>query len=356
MRDWAPGDERAIIALYERVFGKAMGPTESLRHWQWEFRDNPVPPIAIKLAWDGDRLVAQYTVSPLRLAVEGREVTACLSHDTMTDPDYQGQGLFVATATALYEDLARQGVAFVFGFPNANSIAGFVRRLGWTEVMPTPVLVRPVRVGKLLRDRTGSRVLAAAGDALARAGLAVAGAGARLAGSGWEVRVESGFGEWADAVWARCSRQHRVWVVRDRAYLNWRYVTRPESGYVVRSAWDGGTCAGWAITTDRVSEQGKVRFVMDAIAASDARGALDALLASVVADASRDGVEMISAIVGPGSPHRATYLRHLFVPLPEKYFPKELHFGCRPLTDDVGTGVLNDPSAWGLAWGDDDVM
>jgi len=102
LRGYKPGDENTICALFEKVFGKPMGKTESIRHWQWEFLENPVKGLFVKLAWDKERLVGQYTASPLRVCADGKEIIAALSHDTMTDPQYEGLGIFRNIAEALY--------------------------------------------------------------------------------------------------------------------------------------------------------------------------------------------------------------------------------------------------------------
>ena len=128
--DYREGDEARIVALFERVFAKPMGATKSLEHWRWKFAQNPVDPKVIELVWDGERLVGQYTISPRKLRCSGAQRLGALSLDTMTDPDYGRQGIFTASAEACYARLVEHDFACVYGFPNANSIHGFEKRLG----------------------------------------------------------------------------------------------------------------------------------------------------------------------------------------------------------------------------------
>ena len=73
IRSYNAGDENAICALFESVFDRPMGATESIRHWQWEFLENPVKPVAIMLAWQGGKLIGHYVVNSLRAWVQDKE-------------------------------------------------------------------------------------------------------------------------------------------------------------------------------------------------------------------------------------------------------------------------------------------
>jgi len=113
IRAYNPGDENAICALFERVFGKPMGKTESLRHWRWEFLGNPAKTIAIKLAWDGNRLIGQEAANILRIYSQGKEYLALLIFDTMTDPDYQVWG-FLRKQQNSFIKIYQKKVMFLF--------------------------------------------------------------------------------------------------------------------------------------------------------------------------------------------------------------------------------------------------
>jgi GNAT superfamily N-acetyltransferase len=80
---------------------------------------------------------AYYGVFPMRLLVEGKQVLAAQSGDTMTHPDHRGKGLFIELAKRTYALAKDEGIAFVFGFPNANSYPGFVKKLAWKHPYST---------------------------------------------------------------------------------------------------------------------------------------------------------------------------------------------------------------------------
>ncbi len=369
IRDYAEGDERAIVALFEQVFARPMGASESVEHWRWEFARNPTPPSTIELVWDADALVGQYAVSPRRVWFCGAELLAALSLDTMTHPDYGRQGIFSASAEACYARMVERGFAFVYGFPNANSIHGFEKYLRWKTVMPTPVHVKALDVGEYVAGKLGqpqlAPLLSKASRLLLRAPTIVDRLveRARAGGAAPEslpVREFADFDRIAgiDELWQRCRDQHRLWVIRERDYLRWRYDQRPESSYIRLAVDDErGELAGWAVLAIAEREQGRTCFIMDVLADAAVPRALPSLLGTIESLARRQGCAMISAMVGSGSRWRSTFLRNAYLPLPERLFPQELYFGARVLGgEELDRALLLHPESWQLGWGDIDVI
>jgi len=356
MRNYRPGDEVAIVPLFERVFGKPMGASESANHWRWEYLENPVQPLLIKLAWDGPRLVGQYAASPRRVRLDGRDVVAALSLDTMTDPEYRRLGIFASTAEALYTNQTRLGQTFIYGFPNANSIYGITKRLRWSRIMPTPVHLRPITPTSFIARRLPAWLASLSARAIsfgANLTSAMAKCGSRA--DDLVLREERGFGAWADDLWQRCRDQHRVWVIRDYSYLNWRYNRRPENDYCVVTAWSGRRAAGYVVMTLADRKWGRTCFVLDFLADITINGAVAALVDRVVTYAAKKGVDFASALLTPGCRYRSAFRRQLFLPLSERWFPKELYFGARAF-DPAVADVLLDRNAWSIGWGDEDVL
>ncbi len=373
IRDYAEGDERAIIALFEQVFGRTMGASESAEHWRWEFARNPTSTPTLELVWDGERLVGQYAVSPRRVWFCGAEQLAALSLDTMTHPDYGRQGIFSASAEACYARMGERGFAFVYGFPNANSIHGFEKYLRWKTVMPTPVHVKALDLGRYVAGKLGQPQLAPwlgkASRLLLRAPTVIEGLveRARSGGGPGESFAIAEFPDFdslvgVDELWARCRDQHRLWVIRDRAYLRWRYDQRPESNYLrlaIRRP-DHDELVGWAVLAIAEREQGRTCFIMDVVVDATLARAMPTLLRAIEDHARERECALISAMVGSGSRWRTTYLSHGYLPLPEQFFPQELYFGARVLAEsanlDLDRALLLHPESWQLGWGDIDVI
>jgi GNAT superfamily N-acetyltransferase len=73
---------------------------------------------------------AYYGVFPVKIIMDGKEILAAQSGDTMTHPEHQKKGLFVALAKIAYAEARSKGVRLIFGQPNKNSYRGLMK-LGW---------------------------------------------------------------------------------------------------------------------------------------------------------------------------------------------------------------------------------
>ena len=78
--------------------------------------------------------LAYYGVIPCFIQYKDRIVLAAQSADTMTNPRHRQKGLFVELSMITFELCRREGIGFIFGFPNQNSYHGAVNRLGWQEM------------------------------------------------------------------------------------------------------------------------------------------------------------------------------------------------------------------------------
>jgi hypothetical protein len=75
--------------------------------------------------------IAFYAVIPCFIGVNEAQILAGQSADTMTHPYYRFKGLFVELATRTFELCRSLGIRLAFGFPNQNSLPGFINKLGW---------------------------------------------------------------------------------------------------------------------------------------------------------------------------------------------------------------------------------
>jgi GNAT superfamily N-acetyltransferase len=90
------------------------------------------------IAYNSQKLaVAFYAVIPCFIYFDKKMILSAQSADTMTHPDHRNKGLFTALAQLTFALCRREGIQLLFGFPNQNSLPGFINKLGWekTETM-----------------------------------------------------------------------------------------------------------------------------------------------------------------------------------------------------------------------------
>ncbi len=240
-----PDRRRDVADLLERVWGT---PTD-VAELDWFYGGNPVAPASVLLAEENGRVVGGVAISFLRFSVGGEAVTAGMPVHLATDAAFRGRGIFRELEGANEERARQRGARLLFVVPTPASASVLRRGLGWTPLPPLRVWARPpLPLRRRLRqvDRFDQR-----------ATTPLPGAGAH--------------------------------VVRDAAWLNWRFADSPRRYTLVANG-------GYAVL--------------------GRRGRLGVLAATGGRLVSPPG---LIAVAAPPPWQRARYLRAGWVPTPRAF-------------------------------------
>ncbi len=342
-----PRDAALVDALWDRVFGVARGGQTCA----WLFRDGPAGSSPRVVGEVDGRVIAHAGAMALRFWLGGEEVRGAYSIGAMTDPAWQGRRLYFRVGTRLYERIERESFAFVAGFSNRNSHRLMTGPLGRTAIRPFPLAIRPLRVAALFR--------ALAARALGRATPSGPAHGVRpkaIPTGPVTIREIEPDETALDELWLRARAEVGVGAVRDRAYAAWRYGSRPDAGYRLWLAEQGGRPKAWAAY--RVFPMGGVRagFVLDLVVPPDEEEAGAVLLRALAGHAIDDGALLMSALRPVRGAARRALDREGYWGVPEALHPQLVRFSVRGFGRWAGSKQLNDPRAWCLSWGDTDVI
>ena len=285
-----------VLALFEKVYGEA----PSREEFAWWFDRNPVGPRTVFVAQEGDRIAGVLGASFYRAVVRGERALVALPLWAVTDPDFQGRGIF-QRLNGDVERAAREAEATLeLGFTNRLAGPIYIAKLGWLDVHRLRIWARPL---------------------LPR----------RARGDGDEDQHR--FGPEQEAVYETVSGRLRSHFVRDAAYLNWRYVDTPRPYTVLFSK------RGYAVVGRKRFRGIDAAFVADLVASSVGEARL--LLGRCVraARGARALLALLPAV------HAAAYLSAGFVPTPQT-----IRLIGHGLDRDVPVG----PRAWHFTLGDTD--
>lgn len=147
-------DRSAILDLLRVALGREVDDRyEAL--FSWKHVENAFGPSPAWVACDGDRLAGFRTLMRWEFLDGDRVVRAVRAVDTATHPDYQGRGIFTKLTLHALDELAAEGVDFVFNTPNDQSRPGYLK-MGWQVVGQLPTVVRPThwtRVARIAKAR-----------------------------------------------------------------------------------------------------------------------------------------------------------------------------------------------------------
>jgi GNAT superfamily N-acetyltransferase len=344
IRAYRPGDEAALVALYERVYGRAI----SEAHWRWKAKGLPAP---FENAWvveAGDKLLGQYVVLPLRVHLNGQERWVVVGVDAMVAPEARRQGIWTALVEHGHAAWAKAGVAFALGLPNERW-GSRVKALGWQAIFPLQWLVRPLRPERVLAQRwclPFLRRVTAVGQMW------------HWLGPG-RVRHEPGVtitpvqeaGHDIDAVWQHVQQDDLVSVVRDGRWVNWRYLTPPLFTYEVLLARQAGKPVGYVAYRVEETEGRRLGFVAELVCRTADEAVRNSLLAVMTERMWEMDVDSMVTQAVPGTPLYQGYRR-------AGYFKGRAAFTVRlvPLAADLSLAQLCQPQNWYLVGGDFDAI
>jgi len=214
-------DLNDVMQLYERLFNKKT--TQEL--WEWKY----LPPWTNKpFSWiglDSKRIIGHIGIVPLRGQIKGAEVTFFLIGDIMADPDYRMLKIYrQLNPTKYFEEIRKEHPqAVMYGFTGRH----LGRWYRWFLSLDINSYV----------ERADDRIIRLPND--------------RLAG-----KDASQFDvcEWLwdapelDIIWRQLKDTILVGLVRDRAYLDWRYAKHPTLRYRLFGVYQWGKPVGWLVT------------------------------------------------------------------------------------------------------------
>lgn len=101
------------------------------KEWfHWKFEQSPYGKAILACAFDENTVAGCVAYGKGLVKYHGREWKAALSYETFVRPEYQGKGLFKKLISLAESQLVKEGVQFLYNFPNSNSITGF-KHMKW---------------------------------------------------------------------------------------------------------------------------------------------------------------------------------------------------------------------------------
>ena len=284
-----PARRDEFLALMQEHYGSTMSADE----YDWWFDRNPAGPRVVNEARDEDgTALGVLAMSCFRMS----QGLAAFAVHAVTTPAARGRGVFSTLELHNEEQVAAAGAGWALGFTNPLAGPILVGRLGWDDLATLRIWVRPKRL-----RRTGSGAL----------------------------RVEPSCPPFEERHAVAPAAHH---LVRDAAYLSWRYSDSPRPYHRL----DGDGDGGWAVVTHAVWHGYSSAVVCDAVG----RG-VPSLLRRAVRAVDAD---LAVAMVNPGE--ERSYLAAGFVPT-----PRTIRFIGKRIRDDAPP-LPRERAAWRFSLGD----
>jgi GNAT superfamily N-acetyltransferase len=276
LSDLASERRDEFLGLMREVYGHSMSEAE----FEWFFERNPAGGRIVSAAEEDGRVLGVLAMSPARALVNGREQAVAFAVHAVTHPAARGKGIFSKLELRNEERAAKQGASLALGFTNPMAGPILVGKLGWRDLYRMRLWARVLRPVRAARRRGGGGLPATRGGTLER------------------------FGPEQERAWRGLQAVSRNGLVRNSAYLNWRYVDAPKDYRAFASA------NGYAVVGHAVQKGVSSAVVCDLVGP---RREQVALLRRCLREA-RGGADVAIGVPAPGQ--RAAFLALGFVPTP----------------------------------------
>ncbi len=250
--------------------------------FRWKYCP-PAGSTKIALVRQGDRIVASNGMYPVVIRSGSSRLKGWQSCDTATAPDSRRQGHFGSCLRALVAALGEDEV--FFGFPNQNSMRGFLK-LGWRENALVTAWITPLPIPSL--------------------------------GFTGRVTEVTRFGTGIDDLVEPFATEFSAMFERNAAYLNWRYADRPFADYNLLEHATRGATDGFAVVRREPVMGRWVTLVMELWA--DSAVAHRSLIRAIRRLAWRQRAPFL-AMLCMGTAERPLR-RAGFMPVPSRLLPK----------------------------------
>jgi SAM-dependent methyltransferase/organic radical activating enzyme len=291
VRWYQEGDVQGITSLFGEVFGREM----TLDEWQWKYRGQGNARVcSAVIEIPGEGIVGHYGGIPLRMTRGGAVIKGITACDVMIRKKHRSFTRLKKMHTLFVDELIKDSFIMFYGFPNERTLLMPSEKLQLYErIEPVNNVLKDVSFNND-SDRYLYKLFPLSFD---------------------DNRI--------DSLWAEVGREFRLAIIRDRAYLKWRY---GESRLYRYELW--GLRRRWsqklsALAVVRNEGEGKL-FIMDLVFG---KRAFLPLLSKVENLACALGVKQLSFWV-PGRFHE-TLLKKGFALVP---FGATLPRSTHPLT------------------------
>ncbi len=323
---------------------------EEPEYHKWKCCDNPAEPGYIWLAEDGDRIVATASMTPKKMKILGGTILAAETGDTFTLAEHQGKGIFTSLVKSTTSEALKKGIDFIYGFPNTNSLPGYINKLGYGQITSPRLyyLGRPLNMKKILSQKLKSslvaRILSPLLEIISRVIFKLATIGVNK--SNLAVSQVSSFPEDVEKLWERVGADYDVILVRDKKYLEWRYVSAPNRYLILIARSKEGEVSGYMIARISDMEDRRVGFMVDFLTLENNRRVFNRLVVALLEVFRSNKVDIISTWAVKGNFYYKNLVRLGFLPW------TKIPLIC--YKSQLGNKILNKAYKWHFTMGDSD--
>lgn len=323
------------------------------RLWKWLYWGGPYQRSKVLVGVDSDeRVIGHYGMIPFAFRKGGQLIgRGGFICGLRVAQSHRNTILFPQLELKLLASYEPQGLDFAYGLLNKPHVLKAHLAFKFKAVCVLPVLARPVRVHKVVRQVVKNKAIQTIIRPLEPVGNFL------LAHLRWPsdrrvaiTRAERFSIEHAPALEA-LTRQFDIAAERTVESLNWRFAQFKERGYTIFLATINGTLVGYLVTRAMLMKDLTALAIVDILFAPGDEATCNVLINVALNEARNTSADVCACLLNPESGYYRYFKKRLFVRTPES-FTVILHEPKEP------KHYLSDaqPAQWHFTWFDHDYV
>tara|TARA_B100000795_G_scaffold164042_1_gene123392 strand:+ start:7307 stop:8368 length:1062 start_codon:yes stop_codon:yes gene_type:complete len=277
----------------------------------WKIFKNPFRIGFVNLFKDDGKIIATTSITPKSLLLNQSLISAGEIGDTYTDSHYQGNGLFSKLINFSREQANKDGIKFVYGTPNNQSLPGYKKRANFDIInaFDIRVLKLPLRIETVLRPKLGwffSFLVDLIFNTLTRLCIALSTLFVK-SDKAYSIHERLDIPEDWNGFWHSASANWDFIFAKNSLTMSWRYFKNPEK-YVILYVRSSEELVGFCAYRILSDESGTNLVIADFLFLPDHVSALNNCLRIIKSKALDIGAKSVSLWCDSSSPY-FTYFR-----------------------------------------------
>jgi predicted N-acetyltransferase YhbS len=353
------GDKTTILAINQAEYGDVALSQES--YFDWVYGKNSLGPPIIPVARDKgtDKVVGFAMFIPMRVSWAGEERRALLGYNMVVDPAYRRQGIQTKVSAVGPELGKKQGYDFFYAFPNPTSLLGLIKSK-YHVVSQIPMIIRPLDIAALTETHVGKPLMrwgVNLGWEVARRTLCRERCPSQ---NGLPMRIveDTTLDESYDRFWDHVKTKYNLMLVRDRAFLQWRFRDIPIRKYQILSARHSGQILGYVVLSQADIRGTMVGLIADFMVLPGEHGeqAGSRLLQEALQRFKAAQLLLTGGLMLPHTQEYALLQRAGYLRVPQRLAPQPFHLVLKSISGGIPSSVLTRPEAWYVSIADHDAV
>jgi hypothetical protein len=343
-------DKKELLELIKSISDEVGAQDKTLadqKNWDWQYKELPTGQSHIYLAKEDNLIVGYYHIPTYEIGVKNETMIIGNIQSVAVAKSHRNQNVFQNLAKFANHDID-QYVDLIYTFPNHRSLHTFIKYNDFHTVAMLPLQLRAVSAKAFLVKKLNSKALGSIFGGLLETYSRFK--QKRLDQFDLIEEVDE-FDTDIEALFLKFGSRHEIWVVRDKAYLEWRFNNSIKGKYRIVGLRSNSELVAIAVVKMEYILSERCLVIMDLVYdQADSAIKLLSNIDSLYVD------EKISFIVKSSiSVDKNIEKRIGFVKVPSSLNPRRLYLLARWTSANASTDFLK-AAKWQVTFSDWDVF